>query len=48
LRLNNLQDCIQDMLECRKRALDSGSKSSVLIPLPQVAQEEVAPLFVDE
>lgn len=48
LRLNDLQDCIQDMLECRKRALDCGSKSSVLIPLPQVAQEEVAPLFVEE
>lgn len=39
LRLNDLQDCIQGMLECRKRALDSGSKSAVLLPLPEHSEE---------
>jgi hypothetical protein len=34
LRLNMLPDEVQAMLECRKRAVDSGSKSMVLLPMP--------------
>jgi len=40
LRLNILGEEVAGMLECRKRALAEGSKSSVLLPMP-VAEEEV-------
>jgi hypothetical protein len=34
LRLNMLGDEVQAMLDCRKRALDQKSSSSVLLPMP--------------
>jgi hypothetical protein len=47
LRLNILNDEVQDMLACRKRAIDEGSKSMVLLPMP-IADHNAAPQFVED
>lgn len=51
LRLNILEDEVQAMLECRKRAVEAGCKSLVLLPMVESDSEEEtpqAPLFVDD
>ncbi len=48
LRLNMLPDEVQSMLDCRKRAIEAGSKSMVLLPMPKAASKEKAPMFVDD
>ena len=35
IRLNRLEDEVEEMLECRKRALDTKSKQPIIIPIPQ-------------
>jgi hypothetical protein len=47
LRLNILEEEVQDMLACRKRAIDEGSKSMVLLPMP-IATHNAAPQFVED
>jgi hypothetical protein len=47
LRLNILEDEVQDMLACRKRAIEEGSKSLVLLPMP-IANHDTAPQFVED
>lgn len=47
LRLNILEEEVQDMLACRKRAIEEGSKSMVLLPMPKVVTTE-APQFVED
>lgn len=50
MRLNRLQEEIEAMLECRKRALDEKWPDPVMLPVPDpdetVADEEYA--FVDD
>ena len=56
-RLNILDDEVKDMLDCRKRAVESGSKQYVILPMPDSDKEEEQEnkllnqgkaLFVDE
>lgn len=47
LRLNMLDDEVQDMLACRKRAIEEGSKSLVLLPMP-IAKHDAAPQFLED
>lgn len=47
LRLNILEEEVQDMLACRKRAIDEGSKSMVLLPMP-IATHNAAPQFIED
>ena len=48
LRLNMLPDEVQAMLECRKRAIQAGSKSMVLLPMPKATSKDKAPMFVQD
>jgi len=34
MRLNILEDEVEDMIECRRRAVENGCKSSVILPIP--------------
>ena len=34
MRLNILEDEVEDMIECRRRAVAAGCKQSVILPLP--------------
>jgi hypothetical protein len=47
LRLNILEDEVQDMLACRKRAIEEKSKSLVLLPMP-IAKHDTVPQFVED
>jgi hypothetical protein len=38
MRLNILEDEVEDMIECRRKAVEAGCKQAVILPLPQVAQ----------
>jgi hypothetical protein len=35
MRLNILDDEVEDMIECRRRAVDQGCKVSVILPVPE-------------
>lgn len=43
MRLNILTDEVEDMMECRRRAVEMGCKQSVILPIPEVAEEEETP-----
>jgi hypothetical protein len=34
MRLNILNDEVEDMIECRRRAVEAGCKQSVILPIP--------------
>ena len=34
MRLNIMTDEVEDMMECRKRAVEAGCKQSVILPIP--------------
>ena len=34
MRLNMLDDEVEDMIECRRRAVAAGCKTSVILPVP--------------
>ena len=40
MRLNMLTDEVEDMVECRRRAVETGSSQSVLLPVPSDPEEE--------
>ena len=35
MRLNILEDEVEDMIECRRKAVEAGCKQAVILPLPQ-------------
>jgi hypothetical protein len=39
MRLNILTNEVEDMIECRRRAVESGSKQTVLLPIPHDPEE---------
>ena len=39
MRLNILSDEVEDMIECRRRAVEAGCKQSVLLPVPEEPEE---------
>jgi hypothetical protein len=38
MRLNILEDEVEDMIECRRRAVEAGCKQSVILPIPERAE----------
>ena len=36
MRLNMMTDEVEDMMECRRRAVEAGCKQSVILPIPEV------------
>jgi hypothetical protein len=40
MRLNIMTDEVEDMIECRRRAVELGCKQSVLLPIPEVPYEQ--------
>jgi len=44
MRLNILEDEVEDMIECRRRAVEAGCKVSVILPVP----EEPEPLHEEK
>ena len=44
MRLNILTDEVEDMIECRRRAVDQGCKQSVVLPVPETEEEYTKPL----
>ena len=38
MRLNILEDEVEDMIECRRRAVAEGCKASVILPVPEEAE----------
>ena len=44
MRLNILTDEVEDMIECRRRAVAANCKQSVLLPIPEVEEESSKPL----
>jgi hypothetical protein len=34
MRLNIMTDEVEDMMECRRRAVEAGCKQSVILPIP--------------
>jgi len=38
MRLNMLNDEVEDMIECRRRAVEVGCKQSVLLPVPEIQE----------
>ena len=44
MRLNILTDEVEDMIECRRRAVETHSKQSVLLPVPEVEEPASKPL----
>ena len=38
MRLNILNDEVEDMIECRRRAVEAGCKQSVILPLPEIQE----------
>lgn len=41
MRLNILEDEVEDMIECRRRAVEAGCKQTVILPLPGNPHESV-------
>lgn len=39
MRLNILDDEVEDMIECRRRAVEAGCKQSVILPLPEIQEK---------
>jgi ATP-dependent exoDNAse (exonuclease V) beta subunit len=39
MRLNIMTEEVEDMIECRRRAVEAGCKQSVLLPVPEVHEE---------
>jgi ATP-dependent exoDNAse (exonuclease V) beta subunit len=39
MRLNIMTDEVEDMIECRRRAVEAGCKQSVLLPVPEIHEE---------
>ena len=44
MRLNILTDEVEEMMECRRRAVEQGCKQSVVLPVPEVEEEYTKPL----
>ena len=44
MRLNILTDEVEDMIECRRRAVEAGCKQPVVLPVPEVEEEYTKPL----
>ena len=44
MRLNILTDEVEDMIECRRRAVEEGCKQSVVLPVPETEEEYTKPL----
>jgi hypothetical protein len=44
MRLNILEDEVEDMIECRRRAVEDGCKKSVILPIPNEPEEKGKPL----
>jgi hypothetical protein len=48
MRLNIMTDEVEDMIECRRRAVAMGSKQSVILPVPEepdfVGEQKEKPL----
>jgi hypothetical protein len=44
MRLNILTDEVEDMIECRRRAVEDGCKQPVVLPVPEVEEEYTKPL----
>jgi hypothetical protein len=40
MRLNIMTDEVEDMIECRRRAVEAGCKQSVILPIPDQAEED--------
>ena len=40
MRLNILEDEVEDMMECRRRAVELGCKQSVILPIPEDPADE--------
>jgi hypothetical protein len=40
MRLNIMTDEVEEMIECRKRAVEAGCKQSVILPIPEESEEE--------
>jgi hypothetical protein len=36
MRLNILEEEVEDMIECRRRAVEDGCKQSVILPVPDI------------
>ena len=45
MRLNILTDEVEDMIECRRRAVESGCKQSVLLPVPEIQEDTAGSMF---
>ena len=45
MRLNILTDEVEDMIECRRRAVEAGSGQSVILPLPEIQEENTGSMF---
>jgi hypothetical protein len=39
-----MTDEVEDMIECRRRAVEANCKQSVLLPIPEVEEEHTKPL----
>lgn len=44
MRLNILTEEVEDMIECRRRAVEEGCKQSVILPVPEAEEEYTKPL----
>jgi hypothetical protein len=44
MRLNIMTEEVEDMIECRRRAVEANCKQSVLLPIPEVEEEHTKPL----
>lgn len=44
MRLNILTEEVEDMIECRRRAVEANCKQSVLLPIPDVEEPSTKPL----
>jgi hypothetical protein len=44
MRLNIMTDEVEDMIECRRRAVEAGCKQSVILPVPEAEEAPSKPL----
>jgi hypothetical protein len=44
MRLNIMTDEVEDMIECRRRAVEAGCKQSVILPVPDAPTDDGKPL----
>jgi hypothetical protein len=45
MRLNIMSDEVEDMIECRRRAVAAGCKQSVILPIPEIQEPNTLAQF---